>query len=183
MKTIGQLNTELSALCPGDVIDNDKVEKTLQLMNSYLQERFQVAYDEVALFRQVDDDYLCFVIPRELANKGTIPLNANQSIAAKTATTMKATCFNDFQAQRHITFFEGIKFTTDIKGLIQRMLCAPIVWEKKSIGVIQISRKGPDQAQCGPPFGQSDLEDLVHFCQATAKYLHALFRKIHEDDN
>ncbi|MDH4101114.1 MAG: GAF domain-containing protein [Nitrospirota bacterium] len=183
MKNIDQLNKELASLCPGGAIDGGKADKALEIMGSYLQERFQVAYDEVALFRLVNNDYLCFVIPRELATKGTIPVNASQSIAAKTVTSMKATCFNDFQAQRHITFFEGIKFKEDIKGLIQRMLCAPLIAGENTIGVVQISRKGPDLSQCGPPFGQADLEALAQFCQTASKYLETIFKSMNEENS
>lgn len=181
MKSIAQLNSELTTICPGDTVGTDVAEKALQLMSDYLRERFQVAPDEVALFKLVDDDHLSFVLPRELVNKGTIPVNASQSVAAKTVTSMKAACFNDFQSQRHITFFEGIKINAEVKGLIQRMLCAPIVHDKKVIGIIQISRKGPDQVQCGAPFAPSDLDNLVQFCQSTAHHLVKVFQTITEE--
>lgn len=178
MKNLAQLNNEITAISPSGEVPADNVTAIMDLMVDYLKERFKVAYDEVAMMRLVENEHLYFVTPRELVKSGSIPVNASQSVAAKTATSMKATCYNDFQAQKHITFFEGIKIAAQSKGLIQRMLSAPIALQGKAVGVIQISRKGVDLTQCGGPFGQSDLEDLVQFCATVAPHLGKLFDKM-----
>ena len=178
MKDLSELNREIIGLAPGGEIATENIPAIMNLIVEYLKERFKVAYDEVAIMRLVENEHLYFVTPRELIKSGSIPVNASQSVAAKTVTTMKATCYNDFQAQKHITFFEGIKIVAQSKGLIQRMLSAPVALQGKAVGIIQVSRKGVDLSQCGGPFGQSDLEDLVHFCAAVAPHLNKLFDKM-----
>jgi hypothetical protein len=123
---------------------------------------FDVRETEVALL-QVKRSFLEFVFPPELKAGGAIPLSST-AVAAKTATDKKAEIFNSFTSVRHASIFEVVKLGGAQAELsdqvIQKLMSAPILSGDKSIGVIQVSRKGRNSAVAGPDFTPADLRTL-----------------------
>jgi len=53
------------------------------------------------------------------------------------------------------------------------MISAPIILlDGKVIGVIQITRKGPNAASAGPDFTADDLGKILALCKPLGKLLH-----------
>ncbi len=130
---------------------------------------FGIGTEEVGLLR-VYGLSLEFVYPFALKSAGRIPLSTS-AVAAQIATSKKPEIFNNFAAVSHNSVFELVPLgrvstkTADFKH-IQKMIAAPIPDSKhKSIGVIEISRKGRTRDEAGPDFTEADLQDLDKIAQ------------------
>ena len=122
---------------------------------------FHVRETEVALL-ELRGSLLNFLFPVELITAGAIPLSSS-AVAARTAQTGKAELFNSFTQVTHFSVFELVKLGNN--GLdaqvIQKLMSAPVLsTEGKVWGVIQISRKAPNQTIAGPDFTPADLQKL-----------------------
>ncbi len=103
--------------------------------------------------------HLYFLFPEALRNVGFIPLTSNSALAARTVRESRPEINNSFAASRHATVFEGVKTSgVDAGEAIQKIISAPILSGEKVIGVIQISRKGPNAGAPAPILPQPILE-------------------------
>lgn len=123
---------------------------------------FHVRETEVALL-QVKRSFLEFVYPAQLKAGGAIPLSSS-AVAARTATEKKSEVFNSFTAVKHASIFEVVKLggtQADLSDqVIQKLMTVPILVGDKSVGVVQVSRKGRNAGVAGPDFTPSDLQTL-----------------------
>jgi len=128
---------------------------------SELARLFSVRETEVAML-QVKRSFLEFVYPPELKTGGSIPLSSS-AVAAQTAREKKPEIFNTFTRVKHASIFEVVKLgeQADLSDqVIQKLMSAPIVADGKSVGVVQISRKGRTPRVAGPDFTPADLTTL-----------------------
>src|SRR6266436_4584060 len=131
-----------------------------------------VKNDEVAILAvSTRWRHLHFLVPEALKNVGVIPLSSNSALAARTARDSRPEIENNFAAARHATVFESIKIADGASGAIQKMISAPILLDGKVIGVIQITRKGPNAASAGPDFTADDLGKILALCRPLGKLL------------
>jgi hypothetical protein len=115
--------------------------------------------------------HLHFLVPEAFKNVGFIPLSSNSALAARTARDNRPAIENNFSAARHATVFEGVRIAGDAAEAIQKIISAPILAEGKVVGVIQVSRKGPDAASAGPDFLSDDLGKVLALCKPLGKVL------------
>jgi len=121
---------------------------------------------EVALLR-LEKNSLRFIFPPELRSAGAIPVNG-PAVAARTAATRTPLLSNTFARVRHVSLFEAIKLAGEEEEdrrleqmPIQKIISVPVVQASgKVMGVIQVSRKGPDPALAGTDFSAEDLKQL-----------------------
>jgi GAF domain-containing protein len=118
--------------------------------------------------------HLHFLVPAALKNVGFVPLSSNSALVAKTARDSKAEINNNFPAVRHATVFEGVKAPTTSGESIQKIISAPIVYEGKVVGVMQVSRKGSSPATAGADFTSEDLAKVQALCRPLGKLVHYL---------
>ena len=116
--------------------------------------------------------HLHFLVPESLKNAGFIPLSSTSALAAKTVRESRPEIDNNFSAARHAVVFENIKLSGETPEFIQKIVSAPILFEGRVIGVIQISRKGLDPASAGPDFTADDLGKLLAVCKPLGKLAH-----------
>src|SRR5271154_6608313 len=115
--------------------------------------------------------HLHFLVPESLKQVGFIPLSSTSSVAARTARESRPDIINNFASVRHATVFEGVKIAGESSELIQKMASAPILSGDKVVGVIQVSRKGPDAMNAGPDFDAEDLGRILALCKPLGKLL------------
>jgi GAF domain-containing protein len=120
---------------------------------------------EVALMR-LEKNSLRFVFPVELRSAGVLPLSGS-AVAARTAATRSPLLSNTFMRVKHVSLFEAVRVAAedDDKRMeqmpIQKIMSVPMVNpEGKVVGVVQISRKGPDPSLSGSDFTGEDLKQL-----------------------
>lgn len=131
-----------------------------------------VKHDEVALMGlSTRWRHLHFLVPESLKQVGFIPLSSTSAIAAKTARESRPEIINNFAAVRHATVFEGVKIGGETSEIIQKMISAPILSGEKVVGVIQVSRKGPDLKSAGPDFTADDLGKILALCKPLGKLI------------
>lgn len=111
--------------------------------------------------------HLHFLVPRVLKNVGFIPLTCNSALAARTARDSRPEINNNFSAVRHAAVFEGVKTATGES--IQKIISAPILFEEKVVGVMQISRKGGSLVSAGPDFTPEELGRVLAICKPLGK--------------
>ena len=131
-----------------------------------------VRADEVAILAlSTRWRHLHFLVPEALKKVGFIPLSSNSALAARTARDSRPEIENNFSNARHATVFEGVKITGEPAEAIQKMISAPILFDGKVIGVLQISRKGDTPASAGLDFTSDDLGKVLALCKPLGKML------------
>ena len=103
----------------------------------------------------------CIFWCEALKNVGFIPLTSTSSLAAKTVRESRPEIDNNFSATRHPIVFEGTKIKGETPEFMQKILSAPILFNGKVIGVIQVSRKGGTTESAGPDFTSEHIGNLL----------------------
>jgi len=137
-----------------------------------IAKELQLKPDEVAILAVSEKQKsLNFLAPEALRNVGSIPLSSTSALAARTARESRPEIQNNFSTVRHVTVFEGVKADNLNASAIQKIISAPILFEGKVIGVMQISRKAATVAGAGPDFTPDDLGRVLAICQPLGKLI------------
>ncbi|HET6840835.1 MAG TPA: hypothetical protein VFK06_03995 [Candidatus Angelobacter sp.] len=155
---------QLASECQSEGLTRKNAER----MAAEIAAVFSVQHDEVGILR-LEKDSLVFVHPAHLENVGRIPLNTSGAMAVRTFNSKRGEISNNFAHTRHTTFFEMISSGKAAAGpkdskekrIIQKMISCPVVCEEKSVGVIQICRKGSNPLDAGSDFSALDLQKLL----------------------
>jgi hypothetical protein len=129
--------------------------------------------NEVALLR-LEDNSLRFVFPPELRAAGALPLSGS-AVAARTAASRTPLLSNSFARVRHVRLFEsvrlaGVEDENSQQMPIQKIMSAPVASSEGNVlGVVQVSRKGPDASLAGADFTGDDLKQLEHVAEILAR--------------
>ena len=142
------------------------VEDSLLAVGEKIAQELGVKADEVAILAVSPRwKHLHFLVPQPLKNVGYIPLTSHSALAARTARESRPEINNDFSGVRHASVFEGMHTATAPGELIHKIISAPILYEGKVVGVMQISRKGTSTATSGPDFSSEDLGKVLALCR------------------
>ncbi|MGA9142988.1 MAG: GAF domain-containing protein [Candidatus Acidiferrales bacterium] len=135
-----------------------------------ISRNFAVRTHEVAIFALTPDDrFLQFLTPDRLREVGQIPTTSTHSLAARTVREKRAEVINHFSVIPHSSVFEAVPISEDQPGeAIQKIMSAPLIVERKVVGVIQISRKANATSDAGPDFTQQQLRELKTIAEALA---------------
>ena len=127
-----------------------------------IAKHFVIQPHEVAILVSMPDErFLRFVMPENLQGMGQIPMTSSNSLAVRTAREKRPEMTNHFPGVPHSSVFEAVPISEDKRGVaIQKIMSAPILFEKKVIGVIQVSRKGGSPSEAGPDFVPQQLREL-----------------------
>jgi GAF domain len=130
---------------------------------------FQVQPDEVAILGlDQNGRFLKFLVPEKLQGVGQIPLTSTSSLAARTAREKRADLINHFTVVPHASVFEAVPLGEERSDPIQKIMSAPILFDGKVVGVVQVSRKGKSTASAGPDFTPQELRELLGAAEAIA---------------
>jgi GAF domain-containing protein len=142
------------------------VENSLLAVGGKIAKELGVKADEVAILAvSAKRRHLHFLVPQPLKDVGSIPLTSHSALAARTARESRPEINNDFSGVRHATVFEGVRTAMTSGESIQKIISAPILYEGKVVGVMQISRKGTSTATSGPDFSAEDLGKVLALCR------------------
>ena len=173
MSTTLSLVSELERIA--DALSEDASaapEVSLASVAEKIAKSLGVRNDEVAILGvSTRWKHLHFIVPEALKNVGFIPLSSNSALAARTARDNRPEIDNNFTVARHATVFEGVKITGEAAEAIHKMISAPILAGGKVVGVMQISRKGPNAASAGPDFTADELGKVQALCKPLGKLL------------
>jgi hypothetical protein len=166
---IGELKkwmaTVSTSAAQGDFVG---LTRTVELISR----NFAVQPHEVAIFTLAPDErFLQFVVPEALKVVGMIPLSSTNSLAARTAREKRAEIVNHFAFVPHASVFEAVPIPEGRSEPIQKIMSAPIVLDRKLVGVIQVSRKGKTAAEAGPDFTHPQLRELKAIADSLAQCL------------
>jgi hypothetical protein len=160
------------------LVDEANPDNRLKLFSSALQQAFRVKEDEVALFRiDQETQELCFVWPKKLIKSGRIPVNARDSLSARTVREGKPHLDNRFSNTRHASIFERISLGDQKDKVkapalpIQKIMSAPLLEGTMVKGVVQLSRKGLDPDSAGADFTPAELEAFASIVSAVAGHV------------
>jgi len=173
MSTTLSLVSELERLATALTEDSGAApEVSLASVAEKIAKSLGVKTDEVAILGVSRRwRHLHFLVPEALKKVGFIPLSSNSALAARTARDNRTDIENNFTVARHATVFESVKIVGDTSEAIQKIISAPICADGKVVGVIQISRKGPDPASAGPDFLSDDIAKVQSLCKPLGKLL------------
>jgi transcriptional regulator with GAF, ATPase, and Fis domain len=149
-------------------------EEVLTKVVQEMAKLFSVKTDEIALLElSPEGTILSFLYPLKLRRIGTIPMTTTNSLAVRTARDKRPEMINNFPAQKHPTVFEAVNLDDQPQERqpIQKIMSAPLLFESKSVGVIQISRKGKTPTTAGADFTIRDLTALMTTAGLLAKSL------------
>lgn len=133
-----------------------------------VSKNFAVQVHEVALMLITPDDrFLRFVLPPMLRNVGQVPLTSTNALAARTVRERRPEVINHFAVVPHSSVFEAVPIAEDQRSeAIQKIMSAPLVQDRKALGVIQVSRKGRTPGDAGPDFTHNQLRELKSIADA-----------------
>ncbi len=144
-------------------------DERLPICIKMLAKAYSVAQDEIAIFfLDPDREELSFLWPEKLKTSGTIPLNAKNSLVARTARETRGYLDNHFAKTSHSVIFEA--FAVERKP-IQKIMSVPLLESNKTKGVVQISRKGAETAEAGKDFTQSELTALQKMAEIIGRHI------------
>jgi GAF domain-containing protein len=134
---------------------------------------FSVRPDEVAILATTPDEkFLHFLVPAQLRNVGTIPINSTSAMVSRTARERRPEIINNFTTARHSTVFEAVPLDSKQRAdPIQKIMSVPVVSENKVTGVLQVSRKGKSVTTAGADFGPTDLNALNQYANHIGRCL------------
>ncbi len=122
---------------------------------------FAVRSHEIGLFSvDAKKHEITFRWPVSMAKVGHIPLNAVNSLVAKTANERTATIDNACARTRHLFMFEHMLADKAERITAQKVMSAPIVSDGVVTGVVQVVRKGGSPVEAGDDFTPQNLADL-----------------------
>jgi GAF domain-containing protein len=137
-----------------------------------IAKNLSVRTDEVAILGISNRwRHLYFIVPEALKNVGFIPLSSKSALAARTTRENRPEIINDFTSVKHASVFESVKFAPESADVIQKIISAPILSGDRPLGVLQISRKGPNAKVAGPDFTSDDLGRVLALCKPLGKLL------------
>jgi hypothetical protein len=138
-----------------------------------ISKNFALQPNEVAIFAMTPDQrFLRFIVPEKLREIGQIPLTSTNSLAARTVREKRPEIINHFSVVPHASVFEAVPLTEEERANpIQKIMSAPVTFEKKVIGVIQVSRKGSTASDAGPDFTHAELRELKTIADSLAHCL------------
>lgn len=140
----------------------------LALAVKMLGKAYKVKAEDIAIFDFDNErEELSFLWPEKLKNSGKIPLNAKNSLVARTLREKKAYLDNRFAQSTHGAIFEAFSGGNPI----QKIISVPLLADGKEKGVIQISRKGADTKESGPDFQQGELQALQKMAEIIVRHL------------
>ncbi|HUJ39786.1 MAG TPA: GAF domain-containing protein [Candidatus Acidoferrales bacterium] len=134
---------------------------------------FSVRPDEVAILATTPDEkFLRFLVPEQLRNVGTIPVNSTSALVSRTARERRAEIINNFTIARHSTVFEAVPLDSKQRGdPIQKIMSVPVMTDNKVAGVLQVSRKGKSVTTAGADFSQAELNTLGQYANHIGRCL------------
>jgi hypothetical protein len=138
-----------------------------------ISKNFGVQPHEVAILALTSDERsLRFLAPDNLRAVGNIPLSSTSSLAARTMREKRPEVINHFSVVPHASVFEAVPTTEEQRtDPIQKIMSSPIVLANRTIGVVQVSRKGKAAADAGPDFTYPQLRELKTISDALAPCL------------
>jgi hypothetical protein len=160
------LLNELEHLANALEKDGSTAEIPLPEIGEKIAKELGVKADEVAILAvSTRWRHLHFLVPTALKNVGYIPLTSNSALAARTARESRPEINNNFSGARHASVFEGVRTATTSGESIHKIVSAPILFEGKVVGVMQVSHKGTSTALSGPDFTAEDLGKVLALCR------------------
>lgn len=135
-----------------------------------VSKNFGVNPHEVAIFVLTPDErFLRFIVPEKLQLVGQIPMTSTNALSARTAREKRPEIINHFSVVPHPSVFEAVPIIDEMRGEpIQKIMSAPMMVERKVIGVVQVSRKGKTAAEAGADFTHTQLRELKTIADALA---------------
>lgn len=149
---------------------SDKSEK-LKVIAEDIAGFFSLRSHEVGLFSVNHKRHeISFLLPEGMAKAGHIPLNAVNSLVARTAIDLVPSLNNSFGSSRHLFMFEHMLAVKNDRISVQKIMSVPIICEGVAKGVIQVGRKGASLSEAGIDFTKENLDDLVKVAGMLADY-------------
>lgn len=146
------------------------------------QDRLRVAAEEISAFFGVRPHEIglfsvdakrheiTFRWPASMARVGHIPLNAVNSLVARTANEKISSIDNSFARSRHLFMFEHMLADKTERITAQKVMSVPITIDGVVTGVIQVVRKGASPVEAGDDFTPQNLADLERVAGILAHY-------------
>jgi GAF domain-containing protein len=157
-----ELTTEITRIAHQIVRTGQTDTESLTKAAAHISRSFEVNPAEVAVFSlSKDGKHLRFVVPEKLQQVGSIPLTSMSSLAARTARERRPEIINHFSVVPHASVFEAVKLDDAPGDPIQKIMSVPLIFQKKVVGVIQVSRKARTSHAAGPDFTPQELKDLI----------------------
>ncbi len=172
MRDLTEIITKLRMEMNNEAPLEKKFKKIITEIQQFYIGAFQVTENEVAMFlTDKEKSVLSFACPEYLVNAGMIPVTSTEAIVSNIFRTGRTVIINGFSQQKHLSVFEIIPMPDKQIAPIWKMIGALIQVEGEKIGVIEISKRGPEILEVGEDFTQNDVEFLSSSVEILAPYI------------
>jgi len=172
MRDLTEIITKLRMEMNSEDPPEKKFKKIITEIQQFYMGAFQVTENEVAMFlTDREKSVLSFACPEYLVNAGMIPVTSTEAIVSNIFRTGRTVIINGFSQQKHLSVFEIIPTPDKKIAPIWKMIGALIQVEGEKLGVMEISRRGPEILEVGEDFAQNDVEFLSSSVEKLAPYI------------
>jgi hypothetical protein len=173
MRDLTEIITKLRMEMGSEDAPEVKFKKIVADIQQFYMDVYQVTENEVAMFlTDKEKSVLSFACPEYLVNAGMIPVTSTEAIVSNIFRTGRTVIINGFSQQKHLSVFEIIPMPDKKVAPIWKMIGALIQVDGEKIGVIEISKRGPEILEVGEDFTQNDVEFLSSSIEKLAPYIH-----------
>jgi hypothetical protein len=146
-------------------------EQRLEIVASEIGAFFEVRAHEVGLFSVKEKQHkIEFLWPRGLPSNSHIPLEAVNSLVAKTAKKRESYIDNAFAKSRHLFLFEHFLADKSERISVQKVMSVPVLSGDGIKGVVQLVRKGESLEEAGADFTDTNLVELQCIAGTLGKF-------------
>ncbi len=173
------LNEQLEGIVRDRGASKAGLEAGAQALAQGVSEALKVKLEEVAILVLTSTEQsLKFIWPPALSQGNAVfPVNHKNAVASGVLATMKGKVDNRLSESKHLKFYESVKGMESSGLPIQKMVALPMVAGERTVGVLEVSRKGRTPEEAGPNFTSQDAQFLVGLCRTCVPLLAQLIPK------
>ena len=152
----------------------DRADKIMELVGGFLSKALagEGRNGRTAIL-MIDRDLsqLTFAYPEHLARGNVLPIDRN-SFAGQVVLNKEVMIENSVPGEPHKDFFERIPDSSGVVRPIQKMVASPLfAGDGTVIGVVEVSRAGPENSGAAANFIPKDAKNLETCCRVFAPYI------------
>lgn len=169
MRIVEELSASLQSVS-GDGEDDAGFRRVVERIVRSVVELMGVNEDEVAIFIPSGSDSFRFAAPLPLyADVSNFP--ARNSMTQQVYSGGAPLVNNEVKVEKPLSIYERAKISERNPRPIQKMLAVPVREGERTLGVLQVSRRGLAVREAGPDFGEQDVEKLVEVAGVIGPHL------------
>lgn len=152
----------------------DKFKKCLTIIRDYMASEFNCKPYEISLLLKDKKDYVHFVLPIPLFERGnSFPLQTSK-VTRKVIELNRPVLENNAEDSKRLVFYEKLRDADDTSIPIQKFIAAPLYYKEETFGAMWLNRRAHTIDKAGPDWTQQELSKAVNQLKLIVPHLYEL---------